>query len=136
MPYADRDLMIARFGEEELIQLTDRDGAGAIDDTALDTALADADGEIDGYLAVRYALPLATVPPVISRLASDLARYFLYDDHATEQVRMRYEDARRLLEAISAGRVQLGLPSNAGAVEAVGLPEFSGGRNVFGGGGF
>jgi len=136
MPYATRDEMIARFGEEELILLTDRDGAGAIDDVPLARALDDADGDIDGYLAPRYALPLASVPPVLSRLACELARYYLYDDHATETVRTRYEDARDVLIAISKGTVQLGLPESAGTVEEVALPQFQSGRREFGGGGF
>ena len=34
----------------------------------IDAAIADADGEIDGYLAKRYAVPLAPVPKVINKI--------------------------------------------------------------------
>lgn len=109
MPYATQQDLIDRFGEDELIQLTDRDGDGAIDADVMDTALTDADAEIDGYLATKYQLPLATVPGVITQLACDVARYRLYDEHATEQVRNRYKDAVAFLTRLSRGEVSLGL---------------------------
>lgn len=125
MGYATKQNLIDRFGQEELIQLTDRGNTGAIDDTVLNQALADADAEIEGYLVGRYALPLVSVPPVLTRIACDVARYHLYDDHATEQVRVRYEDVRKLLEGIASGKVQLGLPASAGAAPVAGAPEVS-----------
>lgn len=123
MPYATTQDLIDRFGEEEMLQLADRDGDGAIDAAVVDRAVADADAEIEGYLVGRYALPLASIPPVLARIACDIARYHLYDDLATETVRTRYEDARRLLESIAAGKVQLGLPASAGAATVSGSPE-------------
>ena len=98
MSYAVKQDMVDRFRATELIQLTDVDSvANAIDDTVLDRALDDADAEIDGYLAGRYTLPLATVPRVLTNIACDIARYRLHDDRATEQVTTRYRDAIRLL---------------------------------------
>ena len=43
----------------------------------IDEAIADADGEIDGYLAKRYAVPLAPVPKVINKFSKDIALYNL-----------------------------------------------------------
>jgi phage gp36-like protein len=111
MPYAAQADLEARFGADELTQLTDRVGAGVPDAGIVARALADADAEIDGYLASRYALPLATVPPVLARIACDIARYRLWEDRASEEVRLRYEDARRTLESIAKGQVSLGLPA-------------------------
>ena len=110
MSYATPQAMIDRYGENELIQLTDRANLGAVGDTVLDQALADADAEIDGYLAVRYPLPLAHVPPVLTRIACDVARYRLYDDQSPEEVRNRYTDAVKWLAAIARGFVSLGMP--------------------------
>lgn len=45
----------------------------------IDEAIADADGEIDGYLAKRYAVPLAPVPKVINKFSKDIALYNLPD---------------------------------------------------------
>jgi len=112
MPYATLADLITRYGEEEIAQLTDRVGAGMPDAATALRALADADAEIDGYLAARYRLPLPTVPPLLSRIACDIARYRLWEDRASEEVRTRYEDARRLLESLAKGVVTLGLPAN------------------------
>jgi phage gp36-like protein len=111
MAYATQADLAARFGEDELAQLTDRAGAGVPDATVVTRALADADAEIDTYLGARYALPLSTVPSVIARLACDIARFRLWEDRASDEVRRRYEDARRMLEAIARGQVSLGLPA-------------------------
>ncbi len=108
--YATRQAMIDRYGEPELIQLTDRTRTGAIDDTVLDQAIADAGHEIDGYLAVRFALPLSHTPPVLTRAACDIARYRLYDDASPDEVRNRYTDAVKWLAAIARGFVSLGMP--------------------------
>jgi len=115
MTYATQADLEARFGLDELTQLTDRTNAGVPDAVVVARALADADAEIDGYLASRYALPLATVPPVLARIACDIARYRLWEDRASEEVRRRYEDARRLLESIARGQVSLGLPAVSAA---------------------
>ena len=129
MSYVTKQELISRFGEEELIQLTDRAGAGVIDDQVLDRAIADADAEIDGYLGSRYSLPLSVIPASLNRIAADIARYYLYEDAATEHVRQRYEDAVRFLRAISEGKVSLGIdPSGAGAKPASGATMTSGGR--------
>lgn len=111
MTYATRDELQERFGLDELTQLTDRMGAGVPDDNLVARALSDADAEIDGYLAVRYQLPVQTVPPMLARMACDIARYRLWDDRASDEVRSRYTDARRLLELIAKGTVGLGLSS-------------------------
>lgn len=124
--YANRLAMIDRYGEGELIQLTDRARLGVIDDAVLDQALLDADAEIDGYLAVRYTLPLASTPPVLVRIACDVARYRLYDDAATEEVRNRYTDAVKWLAAIARGLVSLGMPPTTAPSDAVAMPHFTG----------
>lgn len=110
MTYATKQDMIDRFGEVELKQLTDRAGAiETIDDTVLGKSLADADAEINGYLAGRYTLPLASTPLILVGHACDIARYRLYDDRATEHVRQRYEDALKYLRDVGAGKISLGL---------------------------
>lgn len=112
MAYATAADLIARFGEDELIQLTDRSGAGVPDAAVVARALEDSGAEIDGYLASRYRLPLPTVPALLARIACDIARYRLWEDRASDEVRRRYEDARRLLENLSSGKVSLGLPAD------------------------
>ena len=129
MSYATVTDLVVRFGEQELVQLTNWTGAGVIDVAIAQQALDDAEAEINGYLAVRHTLPLASVPPLLARIACDIARYRLWDDRASEEVRMRYEDARRVLEAIAAGRVTLGVtPPESPAGPS---PSVRPGRSVF-----
>lgn len=109
MGYATPQDLEARFGADELVARTDRTGSGLIDQAAVSRALADAAAEIDGYVAARYRLPLPALPAVLTRIACDIARYRLWQDAASDEVRSRYEDARRLLEGIARGLVSLGL---------------------------
>lgn len=113
MTYAIQADLETRFGAAEILQLADRDGDGLADSGVVAGALAEAAAEIDAYLAGRYALPLASVPPVLVRLACDIARYRLMADNPLEEARTRYEDARRLLENLAAGRVSLGMPASS-----------------------
>lgn len=112
MGYASRQDMSDRYGEEELIQLTNRaNTAGPVDETVLARALADADAEIDTYLLGKFPLPLDPVPRVLVRVACDIARFRLFDDKATEEVRARYQDAISLLGKIASGTVALTAPA-------------------------
>ncbi len=107
MSYSSKAEMIARFGEDEITELTDRLGAGVVDSTVLGKALTDADALIDGYLGGRYTLPLATTPTMLVGIASDVARFKLWDDQAPEEVRKRYEDALAQLKLIAQGVIVL-----------------------------
>ena len=107
MPYATQSDLVDRFGQAELAQLTDLVNGTTINTVVLGRALADADAEVDTRVGSRYALPLASVPPVLVRVAADIARYFLWADAASEQVRNRYKDAIGLLDKIASGHVVL-----------------------------
>lgn len=106
--YATAQDMQDRFGEAELIQLTDHQGDGQINSVVLAQALADANAQVEAYLGGRFDLPLDETPPVLVRITCDLARYGLYDDAMTDTIRQRQQDALRFLEALAAGKVLLG----------------------------
>ena len=128
MAYATLSDLVARFGEEELLQLTDRARVDAIDSTAVDAALADAGALIDGYLAQRYALPVSPVPALLTRVAADLARHALHGNAATDAVRAAHDEALKILRDLSAGRAAL----PGAAVAAPGAtPGAAGGQVVF-----
>lgn len=105
MSYATAADLETRFGEAEIDQLSWR-GLASDPDVVL-AALADADNEIDGYLAVLYQLPMELVPPLIVRIACDVARFRLWKDGASESVRQAYEDAVAALRGIAAGKIRL-----------------------------
>lgn len=114
MTYASQQNLIDRFGEDQLIQLTDRTGTGSIDAAVVGRALADADAdaEINGYLSTRYTLPLSPVPEVLEKLACDIGRYQLFGNTEKEIVKERYDNAVRFLKDVAAGKVTLGVDSN------------------------
>lgn len=111
MSYASQSDMIARFGETEVIQLTDRASVGLIDAVVLANALDEADAEINPYLQGRYVLPMPNVPRILIGYACDIARYRLCGAAVTETeaIRARYKDAVRFLENVASGKVQLGV---------------------------
>lgn len=77
------------------------------DTDAVSAAINDAVAEADGYLAGRYSLPLPAVPPVLVGRLCDMARYRLWRDEASDEVRTRYRDAVAWLRDLSAGRAAL-----------------------------
>lgn len=119
--------MIARFGEAEVIALTDRANLGVVDDTVLAGALAEADAEIDPYLAPCLVLPLSSVPKILSGFACDIARYRLCGSGVTEteEVRKRYEDAIKFLVKVSRGEISLGLDAVGATPAAHGSVQIS-----------
>jgi phage gp36-like protein len=133
MPYATQADLEARFGQRELIQLTDRaiPPTGAVDGAVLNAALADADARIDAYLQGRYTLPLADAPAILVQLASDIARYLLQDDRATDEVRRRYGDAIRYLEQVAAGKVSLSPAPGGETAVSSDAPQYSSAPRVF-----
>jgi len=95
-------------------------------------ALDDADAEIDGYLAGRYALPLSPVPAVLRVHAITIASYRLLGSAAAETDREDYKLVRAYLERVADGRVNLVPPAAVPAVQGVGSVLFSPGSKVMG----
>lgn len=131
--YAIRQDMIDRFEERELIQATDRADppAGVIDDTVLNRAIDDAEAEINGHLAAKYALPFADVPVVLKRWACDIAWYFLLKDRAGEQVTKRYESIVKSLRMVNEGELTLGSAASGAEAQAQGGAKVKAPTRVF-----
>lgn len=109
MTYAIQQDMIDRFGEDEIIQLTDRDGLGVVNTDVLDRAFEDAQDLIDSYLRKRFTLPLSSVPRILKGIACAIARKKLFDDGAPEEVTNNYKEAVDQLKQISKGQMDIGL---------------------------
>jgi phage gp36-like protein len=91
-------------------QLTDDDNVGAIITENVTKAIARADAEIDGYCAVKYAVPFTTVPPVVAGLSLDMSIYYLYKRRTvSDDVQKSYDNAVARLKDISSGRLSLGV---------------------------
>lgn len=125
MSYAKLPDLLARYGEAELTQLADPDGAGVIDESIVDQALADAAALVDGYLAGRYPVPLDPVPAIVRGYVCDVARARLYTQDAPEPVLRREADAIRFFRMVGEGRLNLGAtpePASGNLVEVASAP--------------
>jgi len=107
--YATLRLLTDRYGADVLVALTDRavPATGTIDAAVVDRAIADTDALVDGHLAGRYRLPLATVPALLADLAGAVAIYKLHREVAPEKIAADYRDALKTLAQIAAGAVRL-----------------------------
>lgn len=124
MSYTSRGELVHHFGEEEIAGLLDRDNDDTEDSGVLTHILSQTDSVIDGYLAALYETPLSPVPQLISCIAGDIARFYLYSNNVPEVVQKRYDDAIKQLKDIAKGLITL--PSSqvtkletAGGVEYV-----------------
>ena len=125
--YATPADLFARY-RETLYALTGfvagDDGEFAPEDTAaLEDALAQAGSEIDMALRRMYRLPLRSVPPVLKRVAVDIAVAALPRNGGEEAslYERRAKEARALLASIAAGDMELDLPQAGGAAGGVGF---------------
>ncbi|MCK4090236.1 DUF1320 domain-containing protein [Acinetobacter radioresistens] len=101
--YATEAGMVKRFADDiEELKLMHADAAASINE-----ALQDAAEEINGYIGGRYPLPLPNVPSNLNRMACDIARYRLYYQQPTEEVRNRYKDAIKFLERVQDEKAHL-----------------------------
>lgn len=111
MAYSTQTDLLKRISEDELIQLTDKSDADAINTAAVTQAIADADAEIDSYCG-RYTLPFAPVPVMVKKISVDIAIYNLYGLTPTlkipEDIQKRYENAAKFLLNVSKGLISLG----------------------------
>lgn len=112
MSYATRSDLVDRFGEDEIAQRESMLPEGAVD-----KALSDAVTQIDGYIAVRYPVPVTPAPEQLTRVACDLARYFLLGASATDVERAAYKDGIAMLRDLASGKMRL-----------IGIEPVSGGR--------
>lgn len=113
MAYCARADMVTRFGEDELIGLTDRYSQGVIDGAVLDRAIADATEHIDRKLRGKYVLPFSTPPTELVQIACDLARFFMYDKAVPDTVQARADAALKEMRDYATGVNTLDVPGVA-----------------------
>lgn len=111
MPYCTVTDMVIRYGLQDLIMLSWREGVAdnELNQPVIEQAIDDATAEINGYIAGRYELPLAQVPDVLVRHCCDIARYLLGGDRVPESVQKRYDSVISYLVKVGKGDLSLGL---------------------------
>ncbi|WP_180062100.1 gp436 family protein [Acinetobacter sp. YH12120] len=103
--YASREDLVARFGIHEVENLE----AMQTMSKAIENALQDAAEEIDSYVAVKYELPLPSIPSTLKRVACNIARYRLYFQQPTEEVESRYKADIDFLKRVADGKAVLNI---------------------------
>jgi phage gp36-like protein len=125
--YITRADIKAIYGEAFLTLLTPDD---AEIDGVVERAASLASGEADLFLCKRYTVPLTVIPEGLKVSIIDLACYRLAATHdrLTDEIAERARVARKMLEAIAAGKAGLGIaepsigeePGQAGAMSGDG----------------
>lgn len=115
--YADRNDMVLRFSEYEIVSLENT--LGGVE--SINSAIQDASDIADGYIGVKYPIPLPEVPKNLKIIICDIARYFLWKTEASEEARRRYEDAIAFLKRVADGKaiLTIKITDNAGQEEVV-----------------
>lgn len=121
MSYINKDDLFDELGEQTLIQLTDNDESGEIDDAKIAKAISHAQGVCDAYLRTRYALPVPATP-MVKTINIDIAIFHLYKraefDEGVYKVRKNAnDDGIKLLTAINQGKAGLDVPANEETIE-------------------
>ena len=109
MAYATVQDMIRLYGEPEVIAIapllpkTDP----FYDAPRIEEVLDDVSAEMDSYLAIRFAVPLAEVPQLLKKVACDLARADL-DRNGRTQLIETAKRHRLWLKDVAQGKATLG----------------------------
>ena len=132
MAYATLTDLELCFGVEEINELTDRDNDSVNDANVVEKALDDATDEINTYLAIKYTVPVVSVSAYLKRICCDIARYFLHENAAIEEVEKRYKRAISWLKDIANGKAILtdasGAPIAISGTSTGGIQSFSNDR--------
>jgi phage gp36-like protein len=114
MGYASLTDLRERLGDQTYVQLTDDAGTGVADEDVASEALGGAEGEMNSFLARRYAVPVQTgdepeAAALLKSVAIDLAEHRLHSRRSSipEHVRANREAAFRWLQLVAAGQAIL-----------------------------
>lgn len=116
MSYLTQADLEDELGIERLIQLTDDEGAGLLNEKRVSKAIGYAVGTFDSYARTRYALPVP-VTPKVQAVCLDLAVFHLFKSRAKDtegeyKVRKDAHDAAvKFLTDVQQGKAALDVPA-------------------------
>jgi phage gp36-like protein len=127
--YCTQAQLETRYGTGTLVSLTNHEAStGLVVASVVEAAIADAAGEIDGYVGRRYQLPLTSTPDPLRDMCLVMAFYKLHRRETDEKTRRDYDDAMKRLKDVASGVFIL----NAAGVELAGSTSSSGGVETTG----
>jgi len=123
----------SKISKSLLIQLTDDDKTGLIDSAKIDSAIADAEAEINGHIATKYTVPVSPVTDLLKKLARTIAVKNLYDRRPStpENVNDNYDNAVAFLKEVARGNATLGVDPAPAESSKAGSGETFGPERVF-----
>lgn len=114
--------LIDRFGETEIINLSDHDRLEVINETVVNQAINDATAEVIGYLnptgLIVGGVYAHTPPKSLILKTCDIARYYLYENGVTDIVEKRYKQAIDWLLLVQKNPIMLTGEDNATQITA------------------
>jgi len=111
--YIDTEYITTRVKDRYIVDLTDLNGGGVINETLLDETITTAESMINVKLANRYTVPVTTPAHVLNVLRHwtlQISKYLLYHylmQQVPEDLAAVYNDIIDELNDIHAGKVQL-----------------------------
>ena len=136
--YATIESMIERFGNEDLVEITDTEVpyTGEINLTKLQVAINSANAEVDAYLSKQLHVPTVLASPFVQMMSCDIARYHvaLGNARVSERDEKRYELAVKNLKMVNDGKIGIGAgTAETEAQPSINLAQMTSGRpSVFG----
>ena len=104
---------------DALIQLTDDENTGQVNQDVVNEAIARGDAMINSYCSSKFIVPFAVpAPDIIRMLSEDVAIYHLYARRGEEipgSVNDKFRNALKQLADIAKGLVDLGVADSAEA---------------------
>lgn len=111
MAYSTDSDLFERMDEQLVVQLTDDDNTGAIDQTVLADKRSTCHELVNSYLRGRYEVPMDPAPKLLADIEADLLVEKLYSRRpgtgVPEEVQTDYKEALARLKDISLGRIEL-----------------------------
>jgi phage gp36-like protein len=121
--YSSDDDLFQRLNRELVIQLTDDDHTGSVDQDIVDERRSTAHELANTFLRGQYSLPLDPPPKILTDVEADLLVFMLYQRRPgmeiPDSVKMARKSAMKILREVSRGKIQLaGQPDvSSGAVK-------------------
>lgn len=115
--YATQEDIVELYSMDLLLRVADHDKDDVPDAQVVEMGLQSAEDLCNAYLSAQYDVPVDPVPGVIRKCCIDIAVYNMAHGRAqrTEEMRLRYEDALKILEKIAAGKIGIGQPPGGGS---------------------
>lgn len=136
MAYCTQTDVLQLIPEAELASLT-TEGGDVPEAAVVIDCISKADAEIDGYLGIRYQVPLDPVPDLVKAMSVDLAIYNLHKRRPLMDMpatcRQSYTDRIAFLQRVVAGNATVGASAAQPPAVSQDVAEIGSTKRIFSG---